>query len=324
MSSQKKNIWDIAIQLSKSESQFDGLNGKSSLVVIGSKRGGKTSHIYRFIDKTDVPKPTIALEYMFCRKHINNETNKVICNIWELGGGVMFTNLIEFAINSEMLEKTSLLLAIDLSIPEEMIITTETLLNSIREHISNIIDKNLENILKDKAINRIGINHQDINQINYFPIPLVIIGTKFDVFQNLDPEKKKLIVRYLRIVCHSIGAQLIFVSTKSEALMTRIRPVLNALAFETTIDSLHFQSDYTKPIVIPFGSDSFQKIGYESIDAVKRMFTEIFPQMITQVVIPDDPAKDINFKERDIDLIRAQKDNELEDYRRQSLVKHNH
>jgi len=124
----------------------------------------------------------------------------------------------------------------------------------------------------------------------------------------LDPEKKKLIVRYLRLMSHSVGGQLIFASTKSEALINKTRIALNNLAFETPVDSLSFFSDYTKPILVPFGSDSFQRIGHESIDAVKRMYTSIFPQLVTKLVIPDDPAKDINFKERDIDIIRTQKD----------------
>ena len=126
--------------------------------------------------------------------------------------------------------------------------------------------------------------------------------------QDLDPEKKKLIVRYLRILTHSMAAQLIFTSNKSEALMNRCRNTLNNMWFGTDTQSFGFHFDYSKPIVIPFGSDSFQKIGYESIDVVKRMYVSIFPQLVTELVIPDDPAKDVNFKERDIDLIRTQKD----------------
>lgn len=128
------------------------------------------------------------------------------------------------------------------------------------------------------------------------------------VNQDLDPEKKKLIVRYLRIMSHSMAAQLMFTSNKSEALMNRCRNALNNLLFGTAMETLGFHFDYTKPIAIPFGSDSFQKIGYESIDVVKRMYVSTLAQVVTELVIPDDPAKDVNFKERDIDLIRSQKD----------------
>jgi len=80
-----------------------------------------------------------------------------------------------------------LVLVVDLSAPEELIITTETLLNSVRELISTLLSsrsgKTLETYLSDRAIQRIGKDHEDIGQINPFPIPLLIIGSKYDVFQ---------------------------------------------------------------------------------------------------------------------------------------------
>jgi len=40
-------------------------------------------------------------------------------------------------------------------------------------------------------------------------VPLVIVGTKFDLFQEFDPEKKKVIVKSLRFLAHTYGASLI-------------------------------------------------------------------------------------------------------------------
>ena len=80
-----------------------------------------------------------------------------------------------------------MVLVLDLSTPEELIITAETLINSVRQHISNILDnksdKNFSNKLKERIIEKIGSGHEDIQQITPFPIPLLIIGTKYDVFQ---------------------------------------------------------------------------------------------------------------------------------------------
>lgn len=47
-----------------------------------------------------------------------------------------------------------------------------------------------------------------------FRIPLVIIGTKFDLYQELDPEKKKVIAKTLRFMAHTYGASL-YVSSYS-------------------------------------------------------------------------------------------------------------
>ena len=41
-----------------------------------------------------------------------------------------------------------------------------------------------------------------------FPIPLVIIGGKYDEFQDFDSEKRKIICKTLRFVAHSHGAHL--------------------------------------------------------------------------------------------------------------------
>jgi dynein light intermediate chain 2 len=91
-----------------------------------------------------------------------------------------------FAILSK-LSTTSLVLVVDLSAPEELIITTETLLSSIRELISTLLSKKstntMEKQLRERAIQRLGKVNEDIRQLNLFPIPLLIIGSKYDIFQ---------------------------------------------------------------------------------------------------------------------------------------------
>ena len=39
-------------------------------------------------------------------------------------------------------------------------------------------------------------------------IPLAILGTKYDIFQDFEPEKKKIICKTLRFVAHTNGASL--------------------------------------------------------------------------------------------------------------------
>ncbi len=54
---------------------------------------------------------------------------------------------------------------------------------------------------------------QDKDLLNPLPIPLAIVGTKYDLFQDFDPEKKKIVCKTLRFVAHSNGASL-YVSDK--------------------------------------------------------------------------------------------------------------
>ena len=42
--------------------------------------------------------------------------------------------------------------------------------------------------------------------IDPLPIKLAIIGTKYDIFQDMDPEKRKTICKTLRFIAHVNGA----------------------------------------------------------------------------------------------------------------------
>ena len=75
----------------------------------------------------------------------------------------------------------------DLSVPEELIITIETLLNAIKERIDLVLrnskDKNLHSIINERAKNRISNKNPDTNRLIPFPTPFIIIGSKYDIFQ---------------------------------------------------------------------------------------------------------------------------------------------
>ncbi len=84
--------------------------------------------------------------------------------------------------------------------------------------------------------------------------------------------------------------------------------------------------DYNKPLLIPAWSDSFQSIaggedasaatnsGSGGLDLIKHHFTTHFPQAADErsAVLGDDPARDANFREPEVDKLRAQKDDDLE------------
>jgi dynein light intermediate chain 2 len=70
-----KSIWDLAIQQSKEKRENVDLLERT-LLILGSKRCGKTTLIHRLLDSQDSAKPTLALEYTFGRK-TNNTLAKV-------------------------------------------------------------------------------------------------------------------------------------------------------------------------------------------------------------------------------------------------------
>lgn len=67
--------------------------------------------------------------------------------------------------------------------------------------------------------------------ISPFPMPLLLIGGKYDLYQNLDPEEKKLICRSLRLVAHSLAASVYYYSDKDPSLVKKLKDILNHYGF---------------------------------------------------------------------------------------------
>lgn len=161
---------------------------------------------------------------------------------------------------------------------------------------------------------RYGADHPDKDNVDLIPVPLVIIGTKYDEFQNFDPEKRKTITKTLRYVAHHHGAHLCYFSSKMEALVMKTRGLLGHLVFRTQL-SRTIQTDHSKPIYILAGMDALSQIGTPSgsvgsrslLDQWKQLFLSNFPQE-AEAVIPEDPTKDPKYNENLIDSVRAQKD----------------
>jgi len=329
----RSNLWEVAILKARQKEVEDENKGDTTLIFVGSKSAGKTTLIYRFLNRDEVPKPTLALEYSFGRQARSTSLTKDVCHIWELGGGTLFTKLLEVPITAEKVSRLSLIVQIDLSAPNELLVTLETLLDELRSLLQKQLNSRegkqleLQEKLGEKTWERLGAEHPDKGRINPFPVPLVIIGGKYDVFQDMDPEKRKIICKTIRYIAHTNGATLQFFSSKIENLVNRTKVVIGNLAFGN-IPSNCLSNDFHTPLIIPAGADSLQQIGgVDSGDnerlssstyaTWKKTFEAYFPQNIQKIVMPEDPAKDPNFKEPTIDTLRLQKDEELEKFRKE-------
>lgn len=338
MSGFEKSLWDIAIEQSKENKDESQTGDGSSVFIIGSKNSGKTSIILRFLDRDEAPKPTVALEYTFGRRAKGHNIAKDVGHIWELGGGTWLSKLMDVPLNADTLLTTTLVIVLDLSKPNEIWLTLETLLAAARSRIETLIaeikpdDPQIREKLKKNAWERVGAEHDDKNMMDPFLIPLIIVGGKADIFQDFDSEKRKIICKTLRFVAHVNGAALQFFSTKQEQLVTRMRGLISHHLFSTQAGKT-LQTDHNKPLIVAPGHDSLQQIGTPPLsdqdigrihaktplELWKFAYNGYFPQEnITNPAMVEDPAKDPQYKEPAIDSIRAQKDEELERYRRLS------
>lgn len=334
------NLWDLAVaEVQRKENSEDdseaSADSERSVFFIGNKNGGKTTIILRCIDRDEAPKPTLALEYTFGRRAKGHNTPKDIAHFWELGGGLSLMDLINIPISIENIRTFSIVLVLDLSKPSELWHTIEKLLPVTKNHVDKIIadigksNSKVANKIVQNVWRSFPNNHPDRELIDPFPLPLLIIGSKYDLFQDFESEKRKIICKTLRFVSHFYGASLLFTS-KSETHKGVMRLFVNHLAFGQDKSKL-VSVDHNKPLVIPAGTDSFSQIGSPPasdsdlrqihvrtpMELWKKVYERHFPPMKTDDVKDvKDPAKDPQYAERDVDAMRTQKDQELEQYKR--------
>ncbi|XP_075451896.1 cytoplasmic dynein 2 light intermediate chain 1 [Ascaphus truei] len=340
-------LWDIAIsEVQKKENvgkedDDDDAEGaelsERSVFFLGNKNGGKTTIILRCLDRDEAPKPTLALEYTFGRRSKGHNTPKDIAHFWELGGGTSLLDLICIPITNNSIWMFSIVLVLDLSNPNELWPTMENLLQATRKHVEKVIaeigktNSKTANQIKQNIWRSMPKDHPDRELIDPFPVPLLIVGSKYDIFQDFDSEKRKIVCKTLRFVAHYYGASLMFTS-KSEALMlkTVTRAFINQLAFGLD-KSKSMSVDHSKPLLIPAGLDSLNQIGSPPasdsdlaqfrartpMELWKKVYERSFPPKNTNCNKDvKDPAKDPQYAESEVDAMRTQKDQELEQYKK--------
>ncbi|KAM9365539.1 cytoplasmic dynein 2 light intermediate chain 1 [Pholidichthys leucotaenia] len=316
--------------------------GERSVFLMGSKSGGKTSILLRCLDRDEPSKPTLALEYTFGRRARGHNIPKDIAHLWELGGGTSLSDLVKIPITPVNIRTLSVILVLDLSKPNVLWGTMDKLLQVSQAHVEKVSaqaqqakrEKSKPGPKHDMHVHSVTRvlpkDYPDREMISPFPVPLLIIGSKYDVFQEFDSEKKKVISKTLRFIAHYYAASLIFTSIKSESLMSKTKSFFSHLAFGLDRGKT-VSLDSTKPLIIPAGSDSFSQIGSPPTSDVditslhaknpkdlwKKMYDHVFPQESTSEQRElKDPAKDPQYSEPQIDAMRAQKDQELEQYKR--------
>lgn len=197
--------------------------------------------------------------------------------------------------------------------------------------LSDLVAKEsrLPQYLKKKAWAKMGDDHADKDLLDPFKVPLTIIGTKYDLFQDFESEKRKLICKTLRYFAHVNGASMLFTSDKDETLIGRAKVALSHMAFKTgSSRSCHF--DHAKALAIPVGADSMAQIGpppvpkeelakiRNPLEMWRKAFVMLFPpdEAAQEAALTQDPGTDPKFREAAVDEARGNKNEELERYKR--------
>lgn len=274
--------------------------------------------INSFLDRNEPVRPTLALEYSFARRTNSSgqSSQKLIGNIWELGSLANSNQLIDVPIKSHGLQHFSVIIMLNLAEPGDLLTDLESALQGLKQAISNIHSDSEIRQFKDKLIESGSLkDHPDINTLEIMPCSITIVGGMYDKFENLDPEIKKHVVRFLRSISHTLGAALVFYSTKVPSLAKTVRDVMNCLSFGSPQNPIRaHKTDYNEPVLISHLSDSWEKIGVLPSNSERIAIT--FSSQIQQIKTKEnkestDPARDPNFREPIIDDLRVMKDEEL-------------
>ncbi|XP_012253953.2 cytoplasmic dynein 2 light intermediate chain 1 [Athalia rosae] len=321
------NMREMALRLSLEEEdrrKTDPVEThERSIIILGSKGVGKTTMVYRFLEKEESPKPTIAMDYSFGRK-AGKSLVKDIVHVWEVGP--LTSSLLSAAMTGSALthspHHTTLLMMLDLSKPEVLWTSLEECLTIARSAIKMSFDDKTIQAMREQRKNERQLHHEVRGEEGEpFPMKLCIVGGRYDEFKEFEPDKKQLIGRTLRAVGYALGAGLQYHSSRDTALVRRTKDMLSHYGFGAQ-PMKSVTTDYEKPLLIPAGIDSLDQIGLtfppgrtaNILNSIKQTYVTHVPQVAKEDENPqdlEDPANDPNFKEPIIDRLRAQREEEI-------------
>lgn len=260
---------------------------ETNVLVIGPEASGKTSLIYRIIQKDfrkEEPEPTVGLEYRFRKKEDNFRS--FVANFWELAGGRTLTNLLDDLITPDNVHSFVVVVVVDLSNPQQCFSDALFYINKINS-LTNSCCKVLKqrgSDFPDKMMSRqqkrIGEKHPDLKQIELSGIQMVIVATHYDMFKMKTPPQLAVMNQWLRYIAHKTASSLIYMGNISndassdtiESFKTNdtfdrsFRSLMNAYIFGSSEKQMKC-IEKLKPIRVLAGKDNFPEIGKPTVSS---------------------------------------------------------
>ena len=103
-------------------------------------------------------------------------------------------------------------------------------------------------------------SHEDRDRLSIPPVPISIIGSKFDAYANeYDTALKKQLCMALRYIAHSNGCDLVFASVREKLPSQLYRSVLMAHLFEMPAQ-VNIEVNPANALHVRAGQDSLSRI----------------------------------------------------------------
>lgn len=338
-----KDLWQNIVQHVKDATVGEAQD--QTVLVVGAKSSGKSTVINRILGSSTKTKPTTALEYSFGKRDDRNVTQ--VAHFWELAQATELSQLSDVVVTPENIHSVSVAIVVDCVDVTTMFETVSYWLKRIDRRAQEIFQKMRakNSQTPDKMIARvkraIGEEHPDLDRMRLSGIPTVIICNRLDVFKG-DSTRLKLMGKTMRHMAHLYGSSVIFTSDQN-ADVSKLRTLMSHMIFQQPFDARVVSADLErgsicmtpdrdsfKDIGDPYASNmsDFKSTGDADLDRWKAAMDELFPpQKKPETKLSEDPfLKKLydtadGFGEPAIDSMRKQKDEELEQYRRNSSKK---
>lgn len=166
--------------------------------LVGDAQVGKTSLMVKYVQNIFDEEYTQTLGVNFLKRKINLRSTDIIFSLMDLGGQREFINMLPLA----SVGSSAIIFLFDLTRPET--------LDSVKEW------------------------YRQVYGLNDLAIP-ILVGTKYDLFIDMDPEYQKQINKTAREYSHVMNAPLVFSSTAKSINIQKIFKIALSKIFNLTL-----------------------------------------------------------------------------------------
>ncbi|XP_048806604.1 cytoplasmic dynein 1 light intermediate chain 1 isoform X2 [Tympanuchus pallidicinctus] len=299
-----QNLWSCILSEVSTRSRSKLPSGKSVLL-LGEDGAGKTSLIGK-IQGIEEYKKGRGMEYLYLNVHDEDRDDQTRCNVRILDGDLYHKGLLKFAMESNSLKDTLVMLVVDMSRPWTAMDSLQKWASVVREHIDKLKippeemkemeqklvrdfqeyvepgedfpaspqrrNTSLQEDKDDSVILPLGADTLTCN----LGIPVVVVCTKCDAIGVLEKEHDyrdehfDFIQSHIRRFCLQYGAALIYTSVKENKNIDLVYKyiVQKLYGFPFNVPAVVVEKD---AVFIPAGWDNDKKIGilHENFQTLK-------------------------------------------------------
>ncbi|XP_041040763.1 cytoplasmic dynein 1 light intermediate chain 1-like isoform X1 [Cetorhinus maximus] len=301
---EENNLWSSILSEVSTRSRSKLPSGKAVLVT-GEDGSGKTTLIAKLQGVEDYKKGR-GMEFLYLDVHDEDIDDHTRCNVWILDGDTYHKGLLKFAVTSDNIKDTLLMLVVDMSRPWMVMDSLQKWANVVREHIDKLkippeeMKEMEQSLMKefqeyeepDKEVpaspqRRNTVLQETDEESVVLPlgsntlthnlgIPVLIVCTKCDAISLLEKEHDyrdehfDFIQSHIRRFCLQYGAALIYTSIKEnkniDLMYKYLVHKLYGFPFHSPV--LVVEKD---AVFIPAGWDNEKKIGilHENFQSLK-------------------------------------------------------